>query len=422
MLRKSAVAAFVLALNFAVSKAETNYKQLDFQVPQPPVPLETGLRADKSSAAKAEWTVMVFINGKNDVENGAVQYFKQLEAVGSTDRINIVAELGRKTSGTWTGCRRYLVKKDTGADIASPPLQIAEKCDMGDYNRAVDFGEWAMSKFPANHYMYIIWNHGLGWEKSGSGGMAKGISCDQETGHYISTPQMGLLLNALGHVDVYRSEACLMQMAEVAYEIKDRADYILGSEEVETEYYLNADEWLNKFIAGGDFSPEALAKTAVDVSRQFTLSCVRAAAMAHFVELLDGFSSAVMKEDKTVVATAAANTQRYATSSHRDLYHFATLVAASSKNEAVKSSAKTLTDYIAGTLVIANKTNQAFRNPVDTSGKFIMPGDYTNSHGLAIYLRESAYDYAGDTEKNYGALSFAKNSKWPEFLQWLHKK
>ena len=37
----------------------------------------------------------------------------------------------------------------------------------------------------------------------------------------------------MGKVDVLAFDACLMQMAEVAYEVKDLADYVVGSEETE---------------------------------------------------------------------------------------------------------------------------------------------------------------------------------------------
>src|SRR3989339_1466776 len=104
-----------------------------------------------------------------------------------------------------------------------------ENVDMGDYKRVVDFVAWAKTNYPAKRYMLIIWNHGSGWmDPKGS---PKGISFDDETGNYIRTPQIGLILKEAGKVDILAFDACLMQMAEVAYEVKDNAQVIVGSEE-----------------------------------------------------------------------------------------------------------------------------------------------------------------------------------------------
>lgn len=76
-----------------------------------------------SAAAKAapkEWTVMVFINGKNDLELAGLYNVNQMEKIGSTSKMNIVVEQGRMKGqeggdtdldGDWTGARRMLIRK-----------------------------------------------------------------------------------------------------------------------------------------------------------------------------------------------------------------------------------------------------------------------------------------------------------------------
>lgn len=43
------------------------------------------------AAAKkmAEWTVMVFLNGKNNLEKSALRDVNEMEMAGSTDKVNI---------------------------------------------------------------------------------------------------------------------------------------------------------------------------------------------------------------------------------------------------------------------------------------------------------------------------------------------
>jgi len=177
----------------------------------------------------AEWTIMVYINGKNNLEEFALKDINEMEMVGSTDKINIVVELGRMdgydaSDGDWKGVRRYLVKKDSDSSkINSLLVEDLGMKDMGDYNSLISFGKWAKEKFPAKRYMLVVWNHGSGWTKGGKPIITKGISYDEQSGNHINTPQLGLALKEIGKVDVYGSDACLMQMAEVDYEIKDYA-------------------------------------------------------------------------------------------------------------------------------------------------------------------------------------------------------
>src|SRR5690349_17036374 len=65
------------------------------------------------------WTVMVFMNGKNNLEEEALENFRQMAAVPRPiDSVNLVVEFGRlkkdtQTDTDWGGVKRYLVKSGT---------------------------------------------------------------------------------------------------------------------------------------------------------------------------------------------------------------------------------------------------------------------------------------------------------------------
>ena len=68
--------------------------------------------------AEREWTVMVYMNAKNNLEPYALANFHSMAAVGSTPKVSIVAQLGRPSSvrytdedGNWSGVHRFLVNK-----------------------------------------------------------------------------------------------------------------------------------------------------------------------------------------------------------------------------------------------------------------------------------------------------------------------
>jgi hypothetical protein len=421
MLRKAAAVLAIVAsvstlvcaaVNFDSVNNTTLQKEvagLDLSVPVPAPAI------DKSAVrTEAEWTIMDFINGKNNLEPYALKDMNEMEQVGSTDKVNIVTETGL-VSGygdmPWTGTNRFLIKKDNDTNtVTSPVVQSMGKVDMGDYKSVIDFVNWAKQNYPAKHYMLIIWNHGSGWDKSLPPAATKGISYDDETGNNINTPQMGLILKQVGGVDVYGSDACLMQMAEVDYELKDNVTYIVGSEETEPGDGYTYNDLLGPLAANPAMSPEDLGKLAVDAyanhyqqegNQGSTQSLVKTSALPQFLTLMNNFASAMMKAgDKATVKTAISNAQSFAVSDNHDIWHFADLMSNTSKNAAVKTAANALKSYISGTLILNNR-------PV---------GDYANAHGIAAYMPSYGF------ESSYNDLAWAKASQWDEFIKWYQAK
>ena len=84
-----------------------------------------------------------------------------------------------------------------------------------------------MLRFPAKKTMLVIWGHGAGY---------RGIAYDDVSNNHISVPQLGSALANITKttgrkLDIFATDASFMQMASVAYEIKDYAKVIVGSEE-----------------------------------------------------------------------------------------------------------------------------------------------------------------------------------------------
>jgi hypothetical protein len=361
--------------------------------------------------AQAEWTIMVFVNGKNNLETYALKDMNEMEMIGSTDKVNIVTEVGRiagyaSNDGDWKTARRYLVKKDNDINkITSPILADLGKVDMGDYKHLVEFTNWAKTAYPAKRYMLIVWNHGAGWIKSRME-VTKGISYDDETGNHITTPQFGMAMKAIGKIDVIGTDACLMQMPEVNYEIKDYVDYIVASEETEPGDGYTYNLMLGPLVAKPTMLGAELGKLAVDGyadhygTQDHTQSLVLASAMNGLVPQVNTFVAAAMAaNEKALIKTAMSGTQAYAYAENKDLWHFLSLYGASSKNANVKAAAKALQTYITGTLVLHNRTN----------------ANYSDSHGIAIYMPNY-------TNSSYSALAWAKASQWDEFIAWYSAK
>jgi hypothetical protein len=282
----------------------------------------------------------------------------------------------------------------------------------------VEFTKWAKAKYPAKKYMLVVWNHGAGWIKSANAAN-RGISYDDETGNHITTPQLGAALKEMGGVDVYGSDACLMQMAEVVYELKDYVTYIVGSEETEPGDGYTYNDFLAPLFAKQNMGPAELAKVAVDAYADHykaqdegsTQSYIKTSAIAGFLSASNEFAYAVTRaNEKALAKKAMGEAQSYAYPENKDLYHFAELVLAGTADAEVKTKAEALMAYIKTKLVAHNRTT----NGAD-GGWWSPPSDYSNSHGIAAYLPGVS------APASYAELQWAKYSNWDELINLMNQ-
>ncbi len=432
MIRKISLSVVAVSLLASVVSAEISFDKgnalnireeiaaANVTVPEASQPVS----ADLGEKTQPEWTIMVYINGKNNLERYAIKDLNEMEMVGSTGKVNIVAELGRMdgydtSNGDWKTTRRFLIQKDNDTSrITSPVLADLGSVDMGKDESVIDFGKWAKRAYPAKKYMMIIWNHGSGWEKGLNPGLAKGISYDEETGSHVNTPQLGRILRDIGGVDVYGSDACLMQMAEVDYEIKDSVKYIVGSEETEPGDGYTYDTFLGPVVANPAMTPEELGKAAVKAYADHyqvqntgaTQSLVKASSVARLLELSNAFTYAVTRSgDKALAKSARDGAVQFAIAENKDLYDFTRLVVEGTQSADVKAKGQALMSFITSDLVPVNRT---INSP---GGLWSGPVDYSPAKGIAVYLP------SGLLGAGYLDLQWAKASNWDEFINWMNQ-
>ena len=384
--------------------------------------LSTNVRAEESKPAQKEWTFLLFLNGHNNLDSFGAYNINQMEQVGSSADLNMVVQWAsiknRKT-------QRLLVQKDNDTQkVTSPAVETLNPVDMGDYKSLVEFVRWGVQKYPAKHYFIAVWNHGNGWHLTSKDGgvQVRDISYDDNTGHHITTEQLGQALaesaQIIGHkVDIYGSDACLMAMAEVAGEMKNSVEYMVGSEEVEPGY-----GWpYNTFMARWADRP---LQSAADVSIALTEEYLKAydggiygtqdvTFSAMDLSKLDGLFNA-MKDLKTSMAslsandmktvkTAANSTQSFTYSDYRDLSDFVNRV--DKANVAVNSS-------------ILSDVNTAIRDLTIAAGG---TGMYENSaKGVSVWMPTSASTLSSYKDR-YSNLEVNKATDWLSFLDKLNK-
>jgi len=413
-------------------------------------------KAKPKPMPQKEWTVLVFMNAKNDLSEShllgmvgkwAERDIKEMKQVGTTDKVNIVVEHGKAGEGS----RRLLINKK-GGFFSSGETEYSEdkNSDMGDYRRVIDFVKWGKQTFPAKKYMLVLWNHGLGWidpnlqqHSAGTGTGNKGILFDDETKNYVRTHQLGEILRQAGYVDILMQNACLQQMAEVLYEMKDGAGLFVGSEETMLaqgfDYekllnFMNADvnfthekfsdflmNWYRSFYAGGmNIGPISMPLDSIPAQ----LSTVRPGPLAQLPARLDAFAAAVRGNNETAaVRKAVAEVIRFTSidpsdkkkliAYYADLYDFADIVGRNAASAEARQAAESLKSFIKGDLVLRT---------VGINGDAENGYDYRKTGGIAINMTLKAksvpQQLADIHETDYSTLSLSRDSQWDEFLSW----
>lgn len=187
----------------------------------------------KESAKLADWTLVIFMSSDNDLSVAALDDIDEMLAVGSNERVNVV--VFRDSIDQDTSTKIYHIQKNSKIVLKDFKANI----DSGNWHELVDLFKLAQEKFPAQKYMVTVWNHGNGWEKSNLvANSEKGIAYDDHSKNNITTKQLGLALKEIAalrgkKVELFATDACLMQMVEVAYEFRDQVELFAASEEVE---------------------------------------------------------------------------------------------------------------------------------------------------------------------------------------------
>ncbi len=369
----------------------------------------------------ADWTMMVYVDGDNDLEAYAIVGVNEMETVGSTAEVNIVVQVDRApgydaSNGDWEDTRRGLVTQDGNTSIISSDLASIGEINMGHPGYLTEFIEWAATTYPADHYALILWNHG--------GGVTGAITDDTDGGWLtLSELNLGISRSPV-NLDVIAFDACVMGMIEVAHEVAAYGDVMVASEEsIPHEGYpydtILADvtanpSWSAAQVAGSMVSRYEEYYDAIDVT---TLSAVDLAEVPALSAAVDAVADAILTERADLDTADAAHdaaqdfagywtldpitwTPVYVPGDFIDLGGFLSELSANAVNPVVAAAAAgALAQY--NTTILSNYSEAS----LDGTGMTILFPDVGAISELAYY------DY------NEGNFTFVADTSWGDFLQ-----
>ncbi|MGC1120471.1 MAG: clostripain-related cysteine peptidase [Candidatus Methanofastidiosia archaeon] len=384
------------------------------------------------ASCQSSWTVMIYMDGDNNLESAAIDDMNELEAIGSSAEVNIVVQLDRivdcdSTNGDWTTTRRYYITQDpNGYDglIVSTLLADLGELNMGDPTTLTNFVTWARTNYPADNYLLVLWDHGDGWKTrltqiTTKGRITsvqkreplKGVCHDDTSSDYLTMPDLRTALNAAtgggtNPLDVIGFDACLMAMLEVDFEVMPYCSYMVGSEEsvpFDGWDYLATMNWL---VTNFTCTPDQLASRIVTDYMNFygilgfethsavnlsLTSALAASVSTMATDLANGLPSYF-----SGILAARDQVEVYMDYDFIDLYHFAQLIQAEIADPQIQVDTQNVMNALTAAVIQEGHGASNF-----------------DSHGVSIYFPYGFYSYLPSYSLN---TTFAAQTAWDEFL------
>ena len=209
----------------------------------------------EENEVKADRTVLVYISGECSLWDFIDDDLKEMKAGSqSIGDNNLLVYVDNATDGEIPWLARINKGQITDSvsftEIAKVMnLDPAESLVKGDpYSSEAQVMEgvlrYAFQKFPSrnNDYGLVLWGHGSGWlikdslsytamARQKAYGIDNGKNDKQSSnnGKWLNIPSMAKLLSKLPHLSFIFCDCCNMMCLEVAYELRNVTDYLIGT-------------------------------------------------------------------------------------------------------------------------------------------------------------------------------------------------
>jgi|GEM_PF-4120605 len=341
-----------------------------------------------------------------------------------------------KNSSNWKSGYQRGVDYWTATDIGLPSSEM--KC--GEVATLNTFTNFVIGREKADYYVLILFDHGGGTYPTVANSMgppgvvADGIIFDD--GDWLSVKELGQacanVKSRIGkNLDILHLNACLMQMVEVGYEIRNSCNYLVGSEN---------EGWTTTFE--GDYLSEVSNYTSSDqlallIAQKYfdsakslgaTISVLQLSKISTVVSAIHNLANIMiqnMSTIRTAVGYARLNTQKFAWHNDKDttdqgnifldVKDFANEIMDCCSVQSVKDAARVLFDSVGG----SGGGPVIFESHQTGWGNSVFPCNYIfdfGTYGLSIYFpnSSSAIEYQKYSGQNF---AFCADTYWDEFLR-----
>jgi hypothetical protein len=441
--------------------------QPDLNPTAPPRPRPTAVTYATGEGDR--WLVMLYQDADDKVlEQDIYIDLNEAERVGSSDRVQIVAQIDRyrggyQGDGDWTSARRYLVTQDDDLNrVTSQELADLGEANMASADTLIDFVTWAIQSYPADKYALILSDHGMGWP----GGWSDPTSNEAGDSRIPLSASLGdhlylmELEEALGEIryqtginqfELIGMDACLMSHLEVYSALRPHARYAVASQETEPSLGWAYSSFLGELVAnpnmdGAELSQAIVSSYIVDdqrivddqaraeflrpgsplgsllggpsaaqvaqqLERDITISAIDLQSLPALIDSLNDFTYALQDVDQQAIAQARSYARSFTSifgskvpPSYIDLGHFIQLLGRESGDRNLAAPIQQVLDAL-GQVVIAEKHGS----------------NKSGATGISIYFPNSTlYSSPATGAQSYVQVSnrLASDTLWDDFLAY----
>jgi hypothetical protein len=364
----------------------------------------TGTAFAAPPAARAKWTVMVYISGDNNLEDYVVSDIEsELAPTGSSANVQVVALADRgpgydTSRGDWQTTKLFHVTKGM---LSTPENAVADwgERDFGDKQTLIDFVTWTKANYPADHYALYFWGHGWNWHP----GYVMRDDTDNDT---LDMEEVKASLPSIGFIDMVGFDGCNMASIEVQMLWHGHATAVSHSQEWVGDEGIQYDLVLARLAKNPNMTADQVAiATTQSATSDKTWSAV--AVDSRF----DGLLSAVNQWSVALKNGLGANRKKYdqsftATRSFwqapmdKDLYDMAYEINSRVSDQNIKSKSQAVMNAVNSVILSERHVNA-----------------YADVHGITIYHISKATEKDSNYTYYRTTIDFALQTGWDEFLE-----
>lgn len=371
-------------------------------------------------------------------------------------------------NGSWI----YVSTQGPDGTIELDTIMTLPEANMGDPGTLASFIEFGVTEFPAKHYAVILWDHGGGWMhlpinlppdfRGGLGtveniinlretielmlsgrsvkqNFIRGLCYDWTDNDYLTMQDLEtafkLVYSDTGIIlDIVGFDACLMQMLEVQYQIKEYAYIMVASQEVEPTYGWPYESILNALASQPLVTPTGFAKIIIDSYAEFydtwsyyTMSAVDLTKIDMLSAELDNLAKELMNNNRYILGMhkARMSTATFWYPYFMDLYDFIEQLTTYISDGELADLADSIMKIIEEAVIYERHGQLAGGIMMQFPG--IDVAAHENAvHGISIYHPYSSATYrlinfylTELVDENYTILKFSHETMWDEFLETM---
>jgi len=184
---------------------------------------------------KVSRTVLVYMVADNSltdiVEANVDSMMAGFKATSNADNLIIYLDDSNKTPVL------FKLKKNNDGSVTKEVIKNYSEQNSLDVSVMKGILSEVYSSYPADSYGLVLWSHGYSWVPSPSTktvstrwfGQDNSTKTQGDADDYMDIPDLANALTVAPHLDFIMFDACLMSSVEVAYQLKDCADYLIAT-------------------------------------------------------------------------------------------------------------------------------------------------------------------------------------------------